>query len=197
MPEIILPSTMVGLLVAFEPCSRPELSDVQPVGVAGWIHCWAADDHGRGGGVGRLERCHISVFHRFFTRAQWSLMRWGRWCSAWRCSGSRRPAALHPGRRHAGAQDGQGISLATMHHDPLLSSARKPFCSFGHSGSCGLWVPLADGGRAGRVATAVRLRRVQARGTKDAPGRPRKGRASRRLSKRTPLIRARPSCARP
>jgi hypothetical protein len=33
---------------------------------------------------------------------------------------------------------GKGIALATMHHDPLLSTARKPFCGFGH-----VWVVLA------------------------------------------------------
>jgi hypothetical protein len=45
---------------------------------------------------------------------------------------------------------GKGISLATMHHDPLLSSARKPFCRFGHVWVVlALWVPLPMGGSRG------------------------------------------------
>ena len=45
---------------------------------------------------------------------------------------------------------GKGIALATMHHDPLLSSARKPFCSFGHVWVVlALWVPLPLGSTRG------------------------------------------------
>src|SRR6185295_4369055 len=79
MPEIILPSTMVGLLVAFEPCFGAPSYRTFRLLVAGWIHC-----QGRrtitavavaSGGVGW---CHISVFHRFFSRATWSLDALGR-----------------------------------------------------------------------------------------------------------------------
>jgi hypothetical protein len=45
---------------------------------------------------------------------------------------------------------GKGVSLATMHHDPLLSTARKPFCSFGHVWVVlAIWVPLPMGGTRG------------------------------------------------
>jgi hypothetical protein len=41
---------------------------------------------------------------------------------------------------------GKCISLASMHHDPLLSSGRKPFCSFGHVWvTLALWEPLPMG----------------------------------------------------
>lgn len=42
---------------------------------------------------------------------------------------------------------GTGIALATIHHDPLLSSARTPFCRFGHV--CVVltpWAPWLMGG---------------------------------------------------
>src|SRR6185503_6273607 len=47
-------------------------------------------------------------------------------------------------------KSGKCVSLAAMHHDPLLSTARKPFFSFEH-----VWVvagvvgPAADGPRPG------------------------------------------------
>lgn len=45
---------------------------------------------------------------------------------------------------------GKRIALASMHHDPLLSSARKPFASFGQVWVVlALWVPLPFG--SGRV----------------------------------------------
>ena len=74
MPEIILPSPLVGLLAAFEPCFHaPTYRDFRLV-VAGWMHCLGRRTITAvalaSGGVGQR---HISVFHRFFTRATWSL----------------------------------------------------------------------------------------------------------------------------
>src|SRR5690242_20952565 len=74
MPEVILPSTMVVLLVAFEPCFTAPSYRTFSLLVAGWMHC-----QGRrtitavAVASGGVERCHISVFHRFFSRATWSL----------------------------------------------------------------------------------------------------------------------------
>src|SRR3954463_12908993 len=65
-----------------------------------------------------------------------------------------------------------------MHHDPLLSSARKPFCSFGPGWVVlALWVPLPMGGRRGFALPLLFRLYVGAKrgGTKDAPGRPRRG----------------------
>ena len=74
MPEGILPPTFVLLLGAFQPgFTAPSYRTFRWL-VAGWIHC-----RGRrtitavalaAGAVG--ER-HVSVFPRFFARAQWSL----------------------------------------------------------------------------------------------------------------------------
>src|SRR5436309_4778979 len=74
MPEIILPSTMVSLLVAFEPCFSAPSYRTFGLLVAGWIHCLGRRTiTGVAVASGGLSGRHISVFHRFFTRAQWSL----------------------------------------------------------------------------------------------------------------------------
>src|SRR5436190_1437117 len=74
MPEVIVPSPMVGLLAAFEPCFHAPTYRVFRLVLAGWVHCLGrrtitAVALASGGADGR----HISVFHRFFTRATWSL----------------------------------------------------------------------------------------------------------------------------
>src|SRR5215208_7986551 len=74
MPEVILPKAFVDLLAAFEPCFHAPTYRVFQVVLAGWIHCLGrrtitAVALASGGVGGR----HISVFHRFFTRAPWSL----------------------------------------------------------------------------------------------------------------------------
>src|SRR3954465_4276459 len=148
MPEIILPSGMVGLLAAFEPCFHAPTYRVFQLVLAGWMHCLGrrtikAGGRGAGGGGGRIPAVgrgsggvgggHISVFHRFFTRATWSLDAVGqvvfRLALAW--IPAEQPLYILSEDTLA-RKPGKGIGLATMPHDPLLSSARKPFCSFGH-----------------------------------------------------------------
>ena len=149
MFEVILPHSFVLLCAAFQPYfSAPTYRNFQLL-VAGWIHC-----PGRrtitavAVASGAVEQRHISVFHRFFARAQWSLDAVGhglfRLALAWLPAGGPLYVLIDDtlARKH-----GKGISLATMHHDPLLSSARKPFCSFGHVWVVlALWVPLPMGG---------------------------------------------------
>jgi hypothetical protein len=180
MPDIILPSAFVGLLVAFEPCFHAPSYRTFSLLVAGWIHC-----HGRrtitavAVASGGVDRCHISVFHRFFTRASWSLDAVGRvvfrLALAW--IPADQPLFVLIDDTLA-RKTGKGIALATMHHDPLLSSARKPFCSFGHVWVVlALWVPLPMGERRGFALPLLFRLYVGAKrgGTKDAPGRPRRG----------------------
>jgi hypothetical protein len=65
-----------------------------------------------------------------------------------------------------------------MHHDPLLSSARKPFCSFGHVWVVlALWVPVPMGEQRGFAQPLLfRLDVGANRGvTRHARGRPRRG----------------------
>ena len=88
MSDLMLPPTLAVLLAAFTPCFQARSVVVFQWLILGWMQC-----QGRrtltevalaSGAVG--ER-HISVFHRFFSRACWTLMRSGTWCSRWRCSG--------------------------------------------------------------------------------------------------------------
>ena len=74
MPKMILPSSMVGLLAAFEPCFSAPSYRTFRLRVVGWILCLrrrtvtavAVASTG-------VDQHHISVFHRFFSRARWSL----------------------------------------------------------------------------------------------------------------------------
>jgi hypothetical protein len=180
MPDIMLPSTFVGLLVAFEPCFHVPSYRTFGLLVAGWIQC-----QGRrtitavAVASGGVERCHISVFHRFFTRATWSLDAVGqvvfRLALGWIPADEPLFVLIDD---TLARKTGKGIALATMHHDPLLSSARKPFCSFGHVWVVlALWVPLPMGGPRGFALPLVFRLYVGAKrgGTRDAPGRPRRG----------------------
>jgi DDE superfamily endonuclease len=180
MPEIILPGTLVGLLVAFEPCFGASSYRTFQWLVAGWIHC-----QGRrtitavAVASGGVERRHISVFHRFFSRATWSLDALGqvvfRLALAWIPADQPVYVLLDD---TLARKTGKGISLATMHHDPLLSTARKPFCSFGHVWVVlAVWVPLPMGGMRGFALPLLFRLYVGAKrgGAKDAPGRPRRG----------------------
>src|SRR5829696_2601125 len=152
MPEVILPKAFVDLLAAFEPCFHAPTYRVFRLVLAGWMHCLGrrtvtAVALASGGVGGR----HISVFHRFFTRAQWSLDAVGqvvfRLALVW--IPADQPLFVLIDDTLA-RKTGKGIALATMHHDPLLSSARKPFCSFGHVWVVlALWVPLPMGGSRG------------------------------------------------
>src|SRR5712691_8994767 len=79
MPASILPDSFLGLLTAFQPCFHaPSYRNFQRI-VAGWIHCL-----GRRTvtavvlAAGAVGQRHISVFHRFFARARWSLDAVGR-----------------------------------------------------------------------------------------------------------------------
>jgi hypothetical protein len=73
---------------------------------------------------------------------------------------------------------GKSISLAIMHHDPLLSTARKPFFSFGHVWVVlALWVPLPMSAIRGFALPCLfRLYVGAKRGSeRAAPARPRTG----------------------
>ncbi len=180
MPEVILPSTFVSLLVAFEPCFHAPSYRTFRLVVAGWIHCLGRRTiTAVAVASGGVDRCHISVFHRFFTRATWSLDAVGqvifRLALAW--IPAEQPLFVLIDDTLA-RKTGKGISLATMHHDPLLSTARKPFCSVGHVWVVlALWVPLPMGGSRGFALPLLFRLYVGAKrgGTKDAPGRPRRG----------------------
>src|SRR3954470_17278332 len=182
MFEGILPHSFVLLCAAFQPCfTAPTYRTFQWL-VAGGLHC-----PGRrtitavAVAAGAVEHRHVSVFHRFFARAPWSLDALGRvlftLALAWVPADQPLFLVLDDtlARKH-----GKGISLATMHHDPLLSTAKKPFCSFGHVWVVlALWVPLPMGRSRGFALPLLFRLYVGAKrgGQRAAPAHPR---ASRR-----------------
>ncbi len=183
MLPVIVPDTFVPLLAAFQPCfAAPSYRNFGLL-VSGWIHCLGRRTiTGVALAAGAVGRRHISVFHRFFGRARWSLDAVGhvlfRLALAW--VPADQPLLVLIDDTLA-RKSGKGISLATMHHDPLLSSARKPFCSFGHVWVVlALWVPLPMGARGFALPLLFRLYVGAKRGgTADAPARPRTGQRQR------------------
>lgn len=146
--DSILPETFRSLLYAFRPCfTAPSHRNFVAV-VAGWLHCFGRRTVTAVAlASGALGVRHISVFHRFFGRARWALDALGQvlftLAVAWVPADQPLLVLLDDTLARKG---GKGISLASMHHDPLLSTARKPFFSFGHVWVVlALWVPLPLG----------------------------------------------------
>ena len=176
MPIGIVPESFVGVLAAFAGCfGAPSYRTFEAV-VVGWVHCLGRRTITAvalaSGGVGRR---HISVFHRFFSRAVWAPDDLGRilfgLAVAW--IPAEQPLYLVIDDTLA-RKGGKGVALASMHHDPLLSTARKPFFSFGHVWVVlALWVPLPMGGARGFALPLLFRLYVGAKrgGQRDAPSR--------------------------
>ena len=180
MPSTIVPESFVRLLTAFEGCFHAPSYRNFVVLVVGWVHCL-----GRRTvtavvlASGALGQRHISVFHRFFARAQWALDDVGqvvfRLALAW--TPADQPLYVLVDDTLC-RKSGKSICLASMHHDPLLSTARKPFFRFGHCWVVlALWVPLPMGARRGfALPILFRLYRSTKRGGQSAaPSRPARG----------------------
>jgi hypothetical protein len=137
MPDLLVRS-FAPFLLAFQPCfTRPGFSSFWALTCA-WILCAGRRSLTRviqSGELGRFK--HFCSFHRFFSQARWNLDDLGLcilqlllpFC----------PEVL------TGAVDdtlarksGRHIWGAGMHHDPLRSTQKRPFFSFGHS-----WVVLS------------------------------------------------------
>src|SRR5438128_7000352 len=161
MSDLMLPPTWAVVLTAFTSCFQARSYLTFQWLSLGWGQC-----QGRrtltevalaSGAVG--ER-HISVFHRFFSRTCWKLDALGR--VVFRLALKWLPAdqpLVVLGDDTLARTGGKSIALASMHHDPLLSSARKPFSSFGHVWVVlALWVPLPFGsGRGFALPVLFRL----------------------------------------
>jgi DDE superfamily endonuclease len=198
MPDLMVPPTFVVLLTAFADCfTAPSYENFCWV-LAGWIHCLGRRTITAvalaSGAVGSR---HISVFHRFFARAQWTLDALGRvlldLALAW--VPADQPLLLLVddtlARKH-----GKCVALASMHHDPLLSTARKPFFSFGHVWVVlAVWVPLPMGkGRGFALPLLFRLYLGKQRGGQaEAPARRGKPMSKRRQTALLAAERERPS----
>jgi hypothetical protein len=176
MPERIVPESFLALLMVFEGCfGAPSYRNFERL-VVGWVHCLGRRTITAvalaSGAVGRR---HISVFHRFFSRASWMLDDLG-WV-LFRLAMARIPAEQP---LYVLVDDtltrksGKGVALASMHHDPLLSTRRKPFFSFGHVWVVlALWVPLPMGVKRGFAVPILFRLFVGAKrgGQRDAPSR--------------------------
>lgn len=180
MHAAILPESFIVLLNAFAPCFSAPSSGNFVTLVSGWVHCLGrrtvtAVVLAAGAAGGR----HISVYHRFFSRAQWVLDDLGavvfRLALRWLPAEARLVAIVDDTLCRKG---GKGISGASMHHDPLRSTRRKPFFSFGHVWVVlALWVPLPIGERRG-VALPLLFRLYRSRnrgGVVDGPARRTRG----------------------
>lgn len=180
MHRTILPETFIVLLDAFQPCFHAPSAANFAVLIAGWVHCLGRRTITAvalaSGAVGVQ---HISTLHRFFSRARWSLDEVGhvlfRLALVW--MPAEQPILLLVDDTLA-RKGGKCISLASMHHDPLLSTGRKPFFSFGHVWVVlALWVPLPMGPSRGFALPILFRLYVGSRrgGRADAPSRPGQG----------------------
>jgi len=198
MPEGMLPQSFVVLLAAFADCfTAPSYGNFCQI-VAGWVHCLGrrtitAVTLASGAAGSR----HISVFHRFFARARWSLDALGRalfdLALAWLPADQ--PLLVLVDDTLA-RKRGKCVALASMHHDPLLSTARKPFFSFGHVWVVlAVWVPLPMGRERGfALPILFRLYLGKRRGGQaDAPARRGKPASQRRQAALLAAERERPS----
>src|SRR5436305_10025362 len=161
MSERMLPPTLAALLAAFTPCFQARSYLTFQWLMLGWVQCQGrrtlTDVALASGAIG--ER-HISVFHRFFSRASWTLDAVGRVVFTLALKGlpADQPLVVL-GDDTLARKGGKSIALASMHHDPLLSSARKPFASFGHVWVVlAVWLPLSFGsGRGFALPVLFRL----------------------------------------
>ena len=181
MPPLIVPESFALLLAACAPCFGAPTYRVFCHLVAGWLHC--SGRHTVTGvaiaaGVGVVGWRHISAFHRFFSRAQWEPDAVGKvvFTLALGVLPAGGPIILLVDDSLA-RKEGKAIALGSMHHDPLLSTRRRPFSRFGQVWVVlALWLPLPLGVIGGPRGVAVpllfRLFVGSQRGNrKDAPSR--------------------------
>ena len=185
MSGLILPPTLAVLLTALTPCFQARSVLVFQWLVVGWIQCQGRRTlTGVALASGAVGERHISAFHRFFSRASWSLDALGRvvftLALAWLPTDQ--PLVVL-GDDTLARKGGKSIALASMHHDPLLSSGRKSFASFGHVWVVlALWLPLPFGtGRGFALPVLFRLYVGAKRGGERQRAGRRQGRAGPRL----------------
>jgi hypothetical protein len=173
----MIPEPFASVLALYVTCFQARSYPTFQWLVLGWVQCQERRTLTAvalaSGAVGAR---HLSVFHRFFARAAWSLDAVGQvvFQQAVRWLPVEQPVYLL-GDDTLARKSGKCVSLASMHHDPLLSTARKPFFSFGHVWVVlAVWVPLPmRRGRGFALPLLVRLYTGAKRGGRaDAPSRP-------------------------
>jgi DDE superfamily endonuclease len=189
VPPLMVPESFALLLMAFAPCFTTPTYQTFCHLVAGWLQCpgrhtvtGVAVAAGVVGDEGERSWRHISVFHRFFSRARWDPDAVGKvvFTLALRLLPADCPLILLVDDSLA-RKEGKAIALGSMHHDPLLSHGRKAFSSYGHVWVVlALWLPLpfgvVGGPRGVAIPVVFRLYVGSKRGNrKDAPSRPTSG----------------------
>jgi DDE superfamily endonuclease len=185
VPPLIVPESFALVLAACAPCFTAPTYRVFCHVVAGWLHCsrrHTVTGVAIAAGADVVGWRHISAFHRFFGRATWEPDAVGQvvFTLALRVLPAGLPIILLVDDSLA-RKSGKAIALGSMHHDPLLSTRRRPFSRFGHVWVVlAIWLPLpfgvVGGPRGVAVPVVFRLFVGSTRGNRtDAPSRPTSG----------------------
>jgi hypothetical protein len=162
VPPLIVPETFALVLAACAPCFTAPTYRVFCHLVAGWLHCpgrHTVTGVALAAGAGVVGWRHVSAFHRFFGRARWEPDALGKvaFTLALRWLPADAPLVLLVDDSLA-RKEGKAIALGSMHHDPLLSTRRRPFSRFGHVWVVlAIWLPLPFGTVGGPRGIAVPL----------------------------------------
>jgi hypothetical protein len=160
VPPLIVPESFALVLAACAPCFSAPTYRLFCHLVAGWLHCpgrHTVTGVAVAAGTGVVGWRHISAFHRFFGRATWQPDALGKvvFTLALRWLPARAPIILLVDDSLA-RKEGKAIALGSMHHDPLLSTRRRPFSRFGHVWVVlAVWLPLPFGVVGGPRGVAV------------------------------------------
>jgi DDE superfamily endonuclease/Archaeal putative transposase ISC1217 len=137
MPDLLVRS-FSPLLLAFQPCfTQPGFSSFWALTCA-WILCSGRRSLThiiQAGELGHFK--HFCAFHRFFSQARWNLDDLGH-CVLQLLLPHCQPVLTAAVDDTLARKSGRHIWGAGMHHDPLRSTQKRPFFSFGHS-----WVVLS------------------------------------------------------
>lgn len=187
---LILPETFVPLLAAFQPCFTAPSYRTFCVLVGGWVQCQGRRTvTGVVIAAGAVGSRHLSVFHRFFARARWSLdaLGWVVFTLAlpWIPADGPLLVLVDPSLRSGqarwrarAAKRSRWPRCTTTHccrrpASRSVRSAQDGVCSFGHVWVVlALWVPLPMGRRGFALPLLFRLYVGSKRGGQaDAPSR--------------------------
>lgn len=141
MPDTLIVSTFVGLLQVFEGCFTAATFRSFVAVVCGWA---LAPGRRTVTGVVRAANAvgwkHLSSFHRFFSRARWSTDEVGLVLARTIIKACLRgtETIIVPVDDTLGRHTGKRIAAASLHYDPLLSTAQRALFHWGH-----LWVVVS------------------------------------------------------
>ena len=171
MPDLLVRS-FTPLLLACRPCfTQPSFSSFWALACA-WILCSGRRSVTRviqSAQLGRFK--HFCAFHRFFSQARWNLDDLGH-CVFQLLLPFCPEVLIGAVDDTLARKSGRHIWGAGMHHDPLRSTRKHPFFSFGHSWvvlSLHVWFPFAPQ-KTWALPVLVRLYRKR-KTSKRAPGR--------------------------